>query len=49
MKGKSENGFSLVGCMVSFGFNFNDFELFKKEELLNKYPNHKKIITKLTL
>ena len=41
-------GFSLVGCMVSPGFNFNDFEIFKRDELLRKYPKHEEIIIKLT-
>jgi len=43
-----ENSFSLVGCMVSYGFDFHDFELFSREELLAKYPEHKDIILKLT-
>jgi uncharacterized protein len=38
---------SLVGCMVSPGFDFQDFELFTQDELLKKYPQHKDIITKL--
>lgn len=38
---------SLVGCMVSPGFDFQDFELFTQEELLLKYPQHKDIIMKL--
>ncbi len=38
---------SLVGCMVSPGFEFQDFELFTQEELLEKYPQHKEIIMKL--
>jgi predicted cupin superfamily sugar epimerase len=38
---------SLVGCMVSPGFEFQDFELFTQEELLRKYPQHKEIILKL--
>lgn len=38
---------SLVGCMVSPGFEFQDFELFTQEELLRMYPEHKEIIMKL--
>ncbi|GIN84642.1 cupin [Heyndrickxia sporothermodurans] len=38
---------SLVGCMVSPGFDFQDFELFTQAELLSKYPQHEKIIRKL--
>lgn len=42
-----EDTFSLVGCMVSPGFEFQDFELFTQEELLSKYPAYKNIIKKL--
>lgn len=45
----NKEGFSLVGCMVSPGFNFKDFELFKRKELLEKYPEKKEIIEKLTI
>lgn len=44
----NEDGCSLVGCMVSFGFDFRDFKLFSREELLNLYPEHEEIIVKLT-
>lgn len=39
--------FSLVGCMVAPGFDFEDFELFSQEELLELYPQHEKIIRKM--
>lgn len=39
--------FSLVGCMVSPGFDFADFELFTQESLLEQYPQHEMIIRKL--
>lgn len=39
--------FSLVGCMVSPGFEFRDFELFTQDELIEKYPQHQDIIVKL--
>ena len=42
-----EDSFSLVGCMVSPGFEFTDFELFTQSELLEKYPQHKEIILKM--
>jgi predicted cupin superfamily sugar epimerase len=35
-----ENSYSLVGCTVAPGFDFADFEMAKKEELLNEYPQH---------
>ena len=44
-----ENNYSLVSCSVSPGFDFDDFELFKQNELIEKYPKHIEIITKLTL
>lgn len=42
-------GYSLVGCMVSPAFSYEHFELFTRSELLKKYPEHTSIITKLTL
>jgi len=41
-------GYALVGCMVSPGFEFKDFELFKRNFLLEKYPEYKETIIKLT-
>ena len=43
-----ENGFSLVGCTVSPGFEFDDFELAEKAILMNQYPKHKDLIEELT-
>lgn len=40
--------YSLVGCTVSPGFDFDDFELPSRKEMINKFPNHEKIITSLT-
>lgn len=42
------DSFCLVGCMVSPGFDFRDFELLPREGLLKTYPKHKDIILKLT-
>lgn len=36
-----ENSFSFVGCTVSPGFDFADFELAEKDFLLKNYPSHK--------
>ncbi|MDI5862155.1 cupin domain-containing protein, partial [Shewanella xiamenensis] len=44
----NQDGFSLVGCMVSPGFTFDDFELFSQEALLAMYPQHKAVIQKLS-
>ena len=43
-----ENGFSFVGCTVSPGFDFADFEMAEKEKLLSQYPKYKEWIDMLT-
>lgn len=43
------NSFAFVGCTVSPGFDFKDFELAKKKNLLSKYPEHQEIIERLSL
>jgi len=42
------NNFSLVGCMVSPGFDFKDFELFTTTQLITLYPQHEESIRRLT-
>ncbi|EPY2304527.1 cupin domain-containing protein [Clostridium sporogenes] len=44
----NNKGYALVGCMVSPGFEFRDFELFERNTLLNLYPKYKETIEKLT-
>ena len=44
----NNEGYALVGCMVSPGFEFRDFELFKRNDLLERYPQYEQIIHKLT-
>lgn len=44
---EAEDAFSLVGCMVSPGFDFADFELLLQGELLELYPGQEPIIKKL--
>ncbi|MFK4567912.1 cupin domain-containing protein [Enterococcus sp. UD-01] len=39
--------YALVSCMVAPGFTFEDFKLFTKEELLEKYPENYEIIDRL--
>ena len=39
--------FCFVGCTVSPGFDFNDFELAKANDLINEFPNLSEIIKKL--
>jgi uncharacterized protein len=43
-----KNSFCLVGCVVSPGFNFNDFELANRDELITTYPQHKGLVIRLT-
>ena len=45
---ESLGAFSLVGCTVSPGFDFKDFELAKREELQVLFPEHRRIIEDLT-
>jgi predicted cupin superfamily sugar epimerase len=45
---KNPDNYSLAGCTVSPGFDFRDFELASRIELVEKFPQHKKIIEKLT-
>jgi predicted cupin superfamily sugar epimerase len=41
--------YSLVGCTVSPGFDFADFELAKQNELIAAYPDHSPLIKELTI
>lgn len=45
---RDKSTFSLVGCTVSPGFEFSDFELAKRNELILQYPQHTGIINQLT-
>ncbi len=42
------NSFTLAGCTVSPGFDFDDFELANKSELSERFPQHKEFIEKFT-
>ena len=41
-------GYGLCGCSVSPGFYFEDFEMAERYQLIELYPQHKEIITRLT-
>ena len=41
------NGFSFVGCTVAPGFDFADFEMGNRSELLAMYPHARPIIERL--
>ncbi len=42
------NDYSLLSCLVSPGFVFDDFELAKKEQLAKNFPKHKQLINRLS-
>ena len=44
----SSGDFILVGCTVAPGFEFDDFELGGRQQLLTTYPQHKTLIEKFT-
>ena len=41
--------YSLIGCSVSPGFEFRDFELGERDKLKTMYPQHEYIINRLTI
>ncbi len=45
---EDKKSFCLVGCTVAPGFEFSDFEMGSRESLIEKYPAHKELITRLT-
>lgn len=45
----SRSGYALVGCTVSPGFHFEDFELADKSRLLKEFPEHGALIRELSL
>lgn len=45
---EDKTSYSLVGCTVSPGFEYNDFILPKRNDLIKLYPQHKDIIIKFT-
>jgi len=42
------DSYTLVGCTVAPGFDFADFELGERNDLLARYPDHREIIERLT-
>ena len=42
------DSYALVSCAVAPGFMFRDFELFSRQDLLDQYPQHEEIISRLT-
>jgi predicted cupin superfamily sugar epimerase len=46
---QNEAGFSLVGCTVAPGFDFNEFEIANRATLLDEFPQHQAVIEMLTI
>jgi predicted cupin superfamily sugar epimerase len=44
----NKSSFALFGCTVAPGFDFSDFELGNRKNLLQLYPEHEKLIKKFT-
>ncbi len=42
------NDYSLLGCTVAPGFDFDDFELAERESLLQEFPDLKEVIIEFT-
>lgn len=45
---KEKDNYSFVGCTVSPGFDFKDFELAERSKLIQEFPAHKETIAKYT-
>jgi uncharacterized protein len=45
---EDKNSYSLIGCTVAPGFEYDDFELGNRNSLFEQFPNHKELITRFT-
>jgi predicted cupin superfamily sugar epimerase len=45
---QDEKSFALVGCTVAPGFDFEDFQMAKREELVGSYPQHREMVHRWT-
>ena len=43
-----KESYTLVGCTVAPGFDFNDFELGERKGLIQRFPHHQELITRYT-
>jgi len=44
----SKKSYCLLGCTVSPGFDYRDWELGRRDELVRMYPQHRKVIERYT-
>jgi len=45
---QTQGNYSLLGCTVAPGFDFADFKLAKREDLIKEFPQEKELITLFT-
>jgi predicted cupin superfamily sugar epimerase len=45
---RDSSSFALAGCTVAPGFDFEDFELGRRSDLIGLYPQHRRLIEQLT-
>ncbi len=45
---EDKDAYALVGCTVVPGFDFRDFTLAKRSDLLDLFPQHEELITRFT-
>lgn len=45
---ESANSFGLVGCTVSPGFDFGDFEMATRQGLIDQFPAHEELMARFT-
>jgi predicted cupin superfamily sugar epimerase len=45
---RGSSSYALAGCTVAPGFDFEDFELGRRYDLIGLYPQHRKLIERLT-
>ena len=43
-----QHGYALVGCTVAPGFDFQDFTMGSRDELLSAFPSHAETVKRLT-
>lgn len=45
---EDESDYALIGCAVAPGFDFSDFELGSRADLLARFPHHRQLVEDLT-